>query len=82
MADKWLSEEKYQEQKHEEVNDLQGECRGHLDSIWEWGWLSEGKSKVLLVSDAKTGFIIIVVDLFTQFYTDLPTLQFRGTQKI
>lgn len=80
MADKWLSEEKYHRQEHEEVNYPQGECEGHMDSILEWEWLLERKSKVFLVSDPKTDYIIIVVDLFKlQFYTDLPTLQFRCT---
>ena len=36
---------------------------------------------MLLVSDPKTGYITIIVDLFTlQFYTNLPTLKFRCTE--
>lgn len=73
-----MSEEKYHGWQQKEVNYLRGEC------IWVGNVYGLGaKSEMLLVSDLKTDYITVVVDLLIlQFYTDLlPTPQLRCAEK-
>lgn len=73
--------EKFCGQQDNGVNYLHRECVSHWDCIWEW-WPLGADPMMLLALRLKTGYITVIADLLTlQFYTNLPTEQFRHTEK-